>query len=33
VPVFYLLMAAEHHRVEATEDEEAPAIGLTPELA
>jgi hypothetical protein len=34
VPVFYLLMAAEHHAVAAAEDEEdAPAIGLTPELA
>jgi multidrug efflux pump len=35
VPVFYLLMAAEHHSVEVTEPEEddAPAIGLTPELA
>jgi multidrug efflux pump len=34
VPVFYLLMAAEHHPVAATEpEEEAPAIGLTPELA
>src|SRR6185436_50345 len=33
VPVFYLLLAAEHHPVAETEDEAAPAIGLTPELA
>jgi multidrug efflux pump len=35
VPVFYLLMATEHHPVAVTEPEEedVPAIGLTPELA
>jgi len=34
VPVFYLLMAAEHHPVAAAEaEEDGPAIGLTPELA